>query len=226
MTPEPAAQATLDEIRPALVDSATRLAALVEPLTPDGVRAPSYCSEWSVADLLSHLGSGAVIFRRRLSEGPDAEVDMQGIWDAWNAKSPDEQAADAVVADAALLKAVAAIDAEAEATSPRRFSMGPFNLDVPTFLKPASLSEHVIHTWDLEVTLDPAATITPEAAALIIDSLSVIMPAVVGKPTGSEKSLTVRTNFPVAPWPPSNCGPMESACPSLPTRPAPPQTPK
>jgi uncharacterized protein (TIGR03083 family) len=194
MTPDPTAKATLDEIRPALLESATRLASLVEPLTPDGVRQPSYCSEWSVADLLSHLGSGAVIFRRRLSEGPDAEVDMQGIWDAWNAKSPDDQAADALVADQALLKAIAAIDAEAEAASPRHFAMGPFNLDVPTFLS-LRLSEHVVHTWDVEVTLDPVATIAPDAAELIIDSLRVIA-GLVGKPTGAARSLTVRTTAP------------------------------
>ena len=48
-----------------------------------------------MADVLSHLGSGGTIMRLRL----DGEVDMQAIWDEWNAKDPDAQAADALLAD-------------------------------------------------------------------------------------------------------------------------------
>ena len=184
----PTSPATLDQLRPALADSAARLANLVGPLTPEGVRGPSYCSEWSVADVLSHLGSGAVIFRRRLDD--DADLDTQAVWDAWNAKSPDEQASDCLLADGALLKVVAALGAGSD----RRFSMGPFDLDEATFLS-LRLNEHVIHTWDIEVSLDPAATIPEAAAGLIVDSLG-IMAGLVGKPTGTEKTFTVRTSAP------------------------------
>ena len=36
-----------------------RLAAAVVELCPDQLRTRSYATEWSVADVLSHLGSGA-----------------------------------------------------------------------------------------------------------------------------------------------------------------------
>ncbi|HBW17564.1 MAG TPA: hypothetical protein DEH11_00385, partial [Actinobacteria bacterium] len=88
----------------ALRHSHDRLTGLVQPLTPDEVSAQSYCSDWTVAQVLSHLGSGAEIsllmLRAALGEGePAGQEAFQAIWDVWNAKSPDEQAADAVAAD-------------------------------------------------------------------------------------------------------------------------------
>ena len=44
-----------------LRSSHERLAALVEPLSPEQLRAQSYDDDWSVAQVLSHLGSGAEI---------------------------------------------------------------------------------------------------------------------------------------------------------------------
>jgi hypothetical protein len=58
-----------------------------------------YPSEWSVADVLSHLGSGAVITHRRLEDalaGRKTPDDFAlGVWDEWNAKGPLAQRADA-----------------------------------------------------------------------------------------------------------------------------------
>ena len=75
-----------------LHSSIDRLTRFVEPLDDDGVTQPAYPSEWTIADVLSHLGSGAVIFRRRLE---DALADQaipedfaRSVWDEWNAKSP------------------------------------------------------------------------------------------------------------------------------------------
>ena len=60
---------------PALRASHERLAALVEPLTPDQVTAQAYPIEWSIAQVMSHLGSGAEIMghnleRRARRRGP------------------------------------------------------------------------------------------------------------------------------------------------------------
>jgi hypothetical protein len=44
-----------------LRNSHERLAGLVTPLTPDQLRAQSYDTEWTIAQVLSHLGSGAEI---------------------------------------------------------------------------------------------------------------------------------------------------------------------
>ena len=54
--------------------SVARLRDLVQPLGPEELRAQAYPSEWAVADVLGHLGSGAVIATLRLDEafgGPE-----------------------------------------------------------------------------------------------------------------------------------------------------------
>ena len=53
----------------ALRASHDRLTAIVNPLDADQLRAQSYDSEWSIADVLSHLGSGAEIFLLNLNSG-------------------------------------------------------------------------------------------------------------------------------------------------------------
>jgi hypothetical protein len=51
--------------------SVARLGATVERLGPGQLAAPAYPAEWTIADVLSHLGSGAVnppaLVRRRRS---------------------------------------------------------------------------------------------------------------------------------------------------------------
>ena len=44
-----------------LRNSHERLAGLVTPLTPEQLRAQSYDTDWTIAQVLSHLGSGAEI---------------------------------------------------------------------------------------------------------------------------------------------------------------------
>ena len=44
-----------------LRNSHERLASLVKPLDADQSRGPSYCGDWTVAQVMSHLGSGAEI---------------------------------------------------------------------------------------------------------------------------------------------------------------------
>jgi|HubBroStandDraft_6_1064221.scaffolds.fasta_scaffold712244_1 uncharacterized protein (TIGR03083 family) len=172
----------------ALAASARRLATLVEPLTPEQLRQPAYPSEWTIADVLSHVGSGGVITRRGLDGD---EMDMQTIWDEWNAKSPDQQAADALAADQAFLTRLAALT---PADRARRFAVGPMDLDLASALR-LRLSEHALHTWDVAVTLDPTATVPDDIAELLIDSLG-MMAGFAGRPTGGERTLRVGTSAP------------------------------
>ncbi len=174
----------------ALGASVDRLAALVGSLTPAQLRQQAYPSEWTVADVLSHLGSGAVLTRQRLDG--EANFDPAPVWDEWNAKNPDAQAADALKADAALRARFAEITPDEAATL--RFAMGPMELDLPSFLG-MRLNEHAVHTWDVSVTFDDAATIPPTEAELIVDTLA-MMTSFAGKPTGTERTLTIRTVAP------------------------------
>lgn len=174
----------------ALRASVDRLATLVRSLSSAQLRQQAYPSEWTVADVLSHLGSGAVITRAHLDGATD--FDPQPVWDEWNAKDPDAQAADVLTADAALLARLAQLTPDEVATL--RFAMGPMELDVPRYVG-MRLNEHAVHTWDVAVTFDDTATIPPEEAGLIVDTLA-MMAGFAGKPTGTERTLTVHTVAP------------------------------
>lgn len=157
----------------ALRNSHDRLSALVAPLVPDGVQAPSLASEWSVAQVLSHLGSQAEIFGALL-DATVAGVELPGqdafppIWDAWNSRSPVEQVVDSVAANEAFVAKVEALpDARLDTLEFAAFGM---NLDMAGFLR-LRLSEHAVHTWDVAASLDPAAVLSSDAVELGLDSL-------------------------------------------------------
>ena len=79
-----------------------------EPPDAGELETQAYPTEWSIAQVLSHFGSHAEIFGLYLQAGLDGEPVpgdevLQPIWDAWNAKTPQQQAADALVSDAAFV---------------------------------------------------------------------------------------------------------------------------
>ena len=80
-----------------------RLASLVYAVSEDFLSSKSYCADWSVAQVLSHLGSGAEIALMMLDSAlggePMDRAAIPGIWDTWNAKSPAQQAPDCLAAD-------------------------------------------------------------------------------------------------------------------------------
>src|SRR4051812_33476898 len=91
-----------------------RLARLVGTLTDEQLTQPSGASGWTVAQVLSHLGSGAEITLETLraaQAGTDRAADAnQAVWARWNAMSPREQADGYVRAGAELDRAVAGLD--------------------------------------------------------------------------------------------------------------------
>jgi len=177
----------------ALGASVTRLRSIVEGFEPDQLRAHAYPAEWSVADVLSHVGSAGVIMLAHLDAGlagRDLPGDLaQSVWDEWNAKDPDAKAADALVVDRAFLDRVAALDANDQARV--RVTMGPITFDLTGLLR-ARLNEHALHTWDVEVVLDPNATLPSDAAAFVVENLEMIV-RYVGKPDGTEREIAIRT---------------------------------
>jgi uncharacterized protein (TIGR03083 family) len=179
--------------RAVLDASVAKLRELVQPLSPEALRVQAYPSEWTVADVLSHLGSGAELSTGRLDEalgGP--EVAAQPIWDEWNAKDPDAKAADALQADRAFIERLDALtdDERGQLT----FTMGPMSFDYAGFIR-LRINEHVLHSWDIAVTFDPAATVSSERAAIVLEALPLIA-RFAGKPTGSTRELRVRTTDP------------------------------
>jgi len=157
----------------ALRASHDRLAGLVAGLDGDGLRAQSYDTEWSIADVLSHLGSGAEInalYVDAAANGgePPSRDAFPGIWDTWNARSPEEQAARSVEANEALVSRIESLTPEQRAAFQVQM-FGPVPMDLVGFLS-MRLSEHAVHTWDVAVALDPAARVAQDAVELLVDT--------------------------------------------------------
>jgi uncharacterized protein (TIGR03083 family) len=180
----------------ALRSSVDRLAALVRPLDDTSLIAQSYPTEWTIADVVSHIASGAVISLRRLQatlDNADPPDDFnQQVWDEWNAKSPRAKADDGLAADAELMAAL-------EATTPEdraRFksAMGPFELDWDAFVG-MRLNEHLLHEWDVAVALDATVPLAQDGAEIVIDNLELIA-RFTSKPKGDPKEIRVGTTDP------------------------------
>ena len=135
----------------------------------------SMCSEWSVARVLSHLGSGAEIGLATLEasivggEVPGGEA-MSAIWDRWNAWSPREMATGFAESDRRLVEAFERLTAQQLDELRVRLPFLPEPVDVATSAG-FRLGEHALHTWDVLAALDPAATLAPDATELLIDRL-------------------------------------------------------
>lgn len=183
-----------------LRESHDRLAGIVAGLSPEQIAGPSYCDDWSVAQVLSHLGSGAEIGLMNLEamlahEDAPARERYQEIWATWDAKTPANMAKDFLVSDEAHISRLEGLsDAELNGLSTQ--FMGR-TMDAVGIVG-MRLGEHSVHTWDVETVVDPAATVAPDAAALVVD----IMPARVGrmasgpKPAGLPTEVTLHTTEP------------------------------
>jgi uncharacterized protein (TIGR03083 family) len=180
----------------ALRSSVDNLRVLTASLTEQQLTGGAYPTRWTVAQVLSHLGSAAVITQRRLEDtlaGQDTPDDFApGVWDAWNAKSPGAQRDDALVADAALLARLGAVEADDR----DRFTstMGPITLDFAQFVG-TRLNEHAFHTWDIEVVANPIATLPEQVTALVADNLELVA-RFTARPTGQSTTITVATTTP------------------------------
>jgi uncharacterized protein (TIGR03083 family) len=160
---------TIDVVR----RSQDRFAEILDSLTPEQVTAPSYDDEWSIADVASHLGSQAEIFTLFLEAGldggqPPGRDAFLPIWDRWNAKDPADQVGDSVAANEALVSRIEKVPARDRDGFQVEMFGGTRDLDGLTAMR---LGEHAVHTWDIAVALDPAATVAPDAVALLVDAL-------------------------------------------------------
>jgi uncharacterized protein (TIGR03083 family) len=181
-----------------LADSHENLITVIAKAGP--VTGPSYCSEWTIAQVLSHLGSGAEIgllnVSAALAGGPPPERDRYvAIWDVWNSKSPEAQAADALVADAQYVTLLTDLD-DAAFESLRVPMMGR-ELDASAYAA-MRLFEHSVHVWDVEVMTDPTATVHADAVEILIDRVAdrIGRSAKGQKPAATPARLAVTTTSP------------------------------
>lgn len=180
----------------ALRHSQDRLASIVQPLTPEQLRSPSYHS-WTIAQVLSHLGSQAEINQGRLTaalegtEQPGPET-FPPVWEAWNARTSDEQARDSIAEYEGLVRRIEGLtDDELAGIHLSLFGM---QMDAAGLVG-MMLGEHALHTWDIAVALDPTAQVSPDAAALLINTLG-LFAGFAGKPQDKRFTLRVHTRDP------------------------------
>lgn len=205
----------------ALRSSHDRLAGLVSAISPGQVRGGSYCRDWTIAQVLSHLGSGAEIallmLPGALGEGEPVTPEAFGpVWDTWNAKTPDAQAADAIAADDKHIATLEQLtDAQLGAISLSFFGM---DLDAVGLVR-LRLGEHALHTWDVAVMQDAAATVAPEAVGLLIDNVAQFLAPRLGKAPAEPFAVRITTTGPdrdyllatadavqMTPWPAGGTG--------------------
>ncbi|MCI2420871.1 maleylpyruvate isomerase family mycothiol-dependent enzyme [Saccharopolyspora sp. K220] len=151
----------------ALHASSQRLAELVADLTDDQLATPSYASGWSIAQVLSHLGSAAEIGTLLVQRGIDgdptgpAKRDTTPVWQRWDAMSGAEQREAWRAADA---KHLALLDSADIATVQIPYFAGQLSVAVYAGYR---LSEQSLHGWDVEVALDPSATVPAAEVELL-----------------------------------------------------------
>jgi uncharacterized protein (TIGR03083 family) len=160
----------------ALRDLHDELAALVPTLTDAQLTGPSGASEWSVAQVLSHLGSGSEIalasYQSALTGAPAPEPDFnQGVWDRWNAMSPQDQANGFIEHDATLVDTLEALTADQRENLGIKLGFLPAPLDVAS-IAGMRLNEVALHSWDVRVAFDPAASLGDDAASVLMDQFS------------------------------------------------------
>lgn len=181
----------------ALHASHDRLAGIVDNLDETDLDRLTSEGGWSVADVLSHLGSQAEIFNliasAALDGGTPPSNDAFGpIWEVWNAKSSTEKAADSLSADASLLGRIDGLTEEQLDS----FQLHLFGMDVDAAtLLGMRLSEHALHSWDVAVVFDDGAVLAADATEIIVDALGTMVGRA-GKPDSEPQSINVETSSP------------------------------
>lgn len=149
------------------------LVPIVSALTDDELARGSAAEQWTVAQVTSHLGSGAEIALAGLQAAVDGTTAPEGdfnqhVWDRWNAMTPRQQATDYVEHDTALVNAFEKLDADQResVTFTLRFSPMPLSVAAVGGLR---LNEAAMHGWDVRAAADPHAILLAESGELLIE---------------------------------------------------------
>lgn len=150
------------------------LVALIPNLGEDQLKAPSGASDWSVAQVLSHLGSSAEINSRPIARAVGLEVaeeDNQVVWARWDAAGPVDQAAGFVEQSRAYVELIEGLTDEqrSSVTVELGFLPEPVPLVVALGLR---LNEVANHGWDVRAGLDPSAEVDDESATVLLELFS------------------------------------------------------
>jgi uncharacterized protein (TIGR03083 family) len=149
------------------------LAALVLKLSDEDLARPTGAAEWDVAQVLSHLGSGAEITRATVQAALDGEPNPgrefnQTVWARWNAMSRRDQADGFVEWNTTLIELFESMDADTRENLRVDIGFLPAPVDVATTAR-LRLSEFALHSWDVRVAFDADAALAPESAGPLLE---------------------------------------------------------
>jgi uncharacterized protein (TIGR03083 family) len=179
------------------------LVALVHSLSADALNGPSGASKWTIAQVLSHLGSGAEIALAALRSSIDgaekaADDFNQSVWDRWNAKTSREQAHGFMIANEKLVRRYENLDGQTRTTAEIDLGFLPAPVPVGTAAS-FRLNEFALHAWDVEVAGNPAAVVAADAVEPLLEVLPFLL-GWVGKPAdvlgGRSVTVGVHTTSP------------------------------
>ncbi|MCX2955320.1 maleylpyruvate isomerase family mycothiol-dependent enzyme [Lentzea sp. NEAU-D7] len=150
------------------------LAGLARTFTDEQLATTSGASEWTVAQVLSHLGSGAEIGRapiaRAAGEAVEAE-DNQTIWARWDGSAPRAQAEGFLEHDGRWLDMVEALTPEQRSSLTVDLGFLPEPVPLLTALG-MRLNEVANHSWDVRAAFDQHAGVNADSAAVLVDLLA------------------------------------------------------
>ncbi|SOD73651.1 uncharacterized protein (TIGR03083 family) [Jatrophihabitans sp. GAS493] len=160
---------TADPVIAALRTGHDGLQEVVVGLSDVDLAGPSGATDWDIAQVLSHLGSGAEINLATLEAAlgrraaPDGDFNPS-VWDRWNAMSRREQADGFLASSLALTELYESIDDTTR--DAMRIDMGflPEPVDLATAGR-LRLSELTLHSWDVRVGIDGSDNALPADAA-------------------------------------------------------------
>ncbi|MEV6894703.1 maleylpyruvate isomerase family mycothiol-dependent enzyme [Kribbella sp. NPDC051137] len=190
-----------DTVIAALRTGFDRLAEFVRTFDDEALAGPSAASNWDIATVLSHLGSGAEIMTNTIQlalDGKTAESDFnQKVWARWDSSSRQEQAAGFLTWNQKLTTLFESLDGDQRENL--RIDLGylPAPADVATVAR-LRLSELSYHSWDVRSIADPAATLDGDAVPHLLDIATSNL-GWITKPAnlnGQEATLTVATTNP------------------------------
>ncbi|MDS0134168.1 MULTISPECIES: maleylpyruvate isomerase family mycothiol-dependent enzyme [unclassified Amycolatopsis] len=150
------------------------LADLVRGLTDEQLAAPSGAAEWTVAQVLSHLGSGAEIGRAPLARAAGETVaaeENQAIWARWDASAPRAQAEGFLEHNARWLETVEALTLEQRSSLTVDLGFLPEPVPLVTALG-LRLNEVANHSWDVRVAFDETAGVAAGSADVVVELLA------------------------------------------------------
>ena len=171
-------------------------------MAPADLDRTSAADEWTIAQVLSHLGSGAELTLATVDGvrsgvgGPGPEATRE-VWARWDAMAAAEQAAGFIRAGEALVGRFEGLDQATRDELRADLGFLPEPADVAT-VAVLRLNELTYHSWDVRVVADPAAALAADAVELMFAPLEMFI-GLLGKPeqlNGRRVSVAVHTTDP------------------------------